>query len=71
MLQLFHLMICVSVTCAIRATYLIVFQYFCPGSVDIFPVEFFIVDSPIQCASFYVERIDLASKLRKFLPKWR
>ena len=37
----------------------------------IFHVEFFIVDSPIQCASFYVERIGLASKLRKFLPKWR
>ena len=28
------------------------------------------VDVPIQCASFYVERIDLASKLRKWLPKW-
>ena len=31
----------------------------------------FIVDSPIKCASFYVERIDLASKLRKCKPKWR
>ena len=27
--------------------------------------SFFIIDAPIQCASFYVERIDLASKLRK------
>ena len=27
--------------------------------------RFFIVDAPIQCASFYVERIDLTSKLRK------
>ena len=34
-------------------------------------VDFFIVDSPIKCASFYVERIDLASKLRKCKPKWR
>ena len=25
----------------------------------------------MQCASFYVERIDLASKLRKCSPKWR
>ena len=31
----------------------------------------FIVDAPIKFASFYVERIDLASKLRKVLPKWR
>ena len=31
----------------------------------------FIVDAPILCASFYVERIDLASKLRKCKPKWR
>ena len=28
-------------------------------------IFFFIVDAPIQCASFYVERIDLTSKLRK------
>ena len=29
------------------------------------------VDAPIQCASLYVERIDLTSKLRKCKPKWR
>ena len=34
-------------------------------------LNFFIVDAPIQCASFYVERIDLTSKLRKFGPKWQ
>ena len=34
-------------------------------------ILFFIVDSTIQCASFYFERIDLALKLRIFLPKWR
>ena len=38
---------------------------------NILSVDFFIVDSPIQCASFYVERIDLGLHLRKFLPKWR
>ena len=28
-------------------------------------------DAAIQSASFYVERIDLTSKLRKFGPKWQ
>ena len=32
---------------------------------------FFIVDAPIQCASFYVDRIDLTSKLRKIWTKWQ
>ena len=34
-------------------------------------VDFFIVDAPMMRASFYIERIDLASKLRKCLRKWR
>ena len=34
-------------------------------------IYFFIVDAPIHCASFYVERIDLTSKLRKIGPKWQ
>ena len=34
-------------------------------------VDFFIVDTSIRNASFYVERIDLASKLRKSKPNWR
>ena len=32
---------------------------------NILLVDLFIVDATMQCASFYVERIDLASKLRK------
>ena len=31
-------------------------------------VDLFIIDAPMLCASFYFERIDLASKLRKCLP---
>ena len=38
---------------------------------NISSVDFFIVDAPILCGSFYVERIDLTSKLRKFGPKWQ
>ena len=32
---------------------------------------FLITDAPIQCASFYFERIDLASKFGIFGPKWQ
>ena len=38
---------------------------------NISSVDFFIVDASIQCESFYVERIDLTSKLRKIGPKWQ
>ena len=32
---------------------------------------FFIIDAPIQRPSFYVERIDLVSKLKNMETKWR
>ena len=34
-------------------------------------VELYILDWPIQCASFYLERIGLGSKLRELYWKWR
>ena len=72
-LELAHLMqprakLCglfLEVTTVLRCTVckICVWFYFC--------VCFFYIRSPVLVVSFCVERIDLASKLRKFGPKWQ